>query len=180
MAKFVGLIRGINVGGNNLIKMADFRELLIELGLRNPKTLLQSGNFVFESSGIAADLEKRIREGTVERFGVKTDFYVRSQDEWQEIISQNPYPDFAQEDPSHLLLYAFTESPSAEKAQAVHNVYSGPESFEIVGDYVYCTFPQGIGPSKLSALKEWKAFTVKGTGRNWNTVQKLKALLEEM
>lgn len=180
MAKFVGLIRGINVGGNNLIKMAEFRELLASLGLGRPQTLLQSGNFIFESSGIATDLEKCIREATAERFGVDTDFYVRSQDEWQEIIVQNPYPDFAQEDPSHMLVYAFTESPNAEKAQAVRNAYSGPESFEVVGEYVYCTFPQGIGPSKLSAMKEWKAFTAKGTGRNWNTVQKLKVLLEEM
>ena len=63
---FVGLIRGVNVGGKNLLKMADLREMLLEVGLLEPRTLLQSGNFVFRTeSALSSQLEDEDRKSVV-------------------------------------------------------------------------------------------------------------------
>ncbi|MBX3117578.1 MAG: DUF1697 domain-containing protein [Fimbriimonadaceae bacterium] len=180
VARFVGLIRGINVGGNNLIKMADFRAFLAEIGLTRAQTLLQSGNFVFKTeTGSTAELEELLRTEASQRLSLNVQFYVRSEWEWMQMIGANPFPDSAKDDPSHLLVFTFVEPPSEEAIQEIREVYSGPESYKLVGGYLYACFPVGIGVSKLSEHKLWKKLTAQATGRNWNTVLKLAALMGE-
>ena len=72
MTTYVGLLRGINVGGHNRVAMADLRRLCERLGLEDVRTLLQSGNVVFRSAGEdASALEARLEQETAKRLGVK-------------------------------------------------------------------------------------------------------------
>src|SRR5262245_46061799 len=104
MAVYVALLRGINVGGHNRLAMADLRALADRLKLNNPRTLLQSGNLLFESSGTtSAKLEESLENATKSQFGMAIDFVVRSNKEIRKAIAANPFTQIAVDDPSHLV-----------------------------------------------------------------------------
>jgi uncharacterized protein (DUF1697 family) len=176
----IALLRGVNVGGNNLIKMADLTALLPQIGLEEGKTLLQSGNVVFRSEGKSSrELEELLERKVESRLGLRTQFMVRSVKEWDEVIAANPFVDEAETDPSHLLV-VFMKQPCEEGSlEAVRAAYSGPEKFALVKGCLYVVFPIGIGDSKLSAFTPWKKLAGAGTARNWNTVLKLAASCRE-
>ena len=93
MTTYIGLLRAINLGAYNKIKMADLRQLLVDLGLEDPKTLLLSGNVVFGSpSQPPAKLERLLQDATAKQLGVTTDIFVRTAKEWNAIVEANPFP----------------------------------------------------------------------------------------
>jgi len=93
MAACIALLRAVNLGSHNKVAMADLRELLSELGLKNPQSLLQSGNLVFDAKARStAQLEKLLETGAAKRLGLSTGFYVRTGAEWQQVIADNPFP----------------------------------------------------------------------------------------
>jgi uncharacterized protein (DUF1697 family) len=180
MGKHIALLRGINVGGRNMIPMADLRAHLETLGLTAVQSLLQSGNVVFESgrrSGAA--LEQLLEKETATHFGVAVDYMVRTSPEWQTVIARNPFPDEAERDPSHLLVMFHKEAPSAAHVAALQAAIRGREMLRADGKHVYVVYPDGIGTSKLTGNLIEKKLGLRGTGRNWNTVLKLAALAAE-
>ena len=79
MTTWIALLRAVNVGGRNLVRMADLRDLLAASGYHDAQTLLQSGNLVFRGQGrSAAELEAVLERATQKRLGVDTDYFVRS------------------------------------------------------------------------------------------------------
>ena len=93
MPTYIALLRGINVGGHNMVAMQELRKLCERLGLENVRTLLQSGNVVFESaSSDAAALEAKLEQETAKRLGVKPAYFVRTADEWASLVKRNPFP----------------------------------------------------------------------------------------
>ena len=105
MAAHIALIRGINVGGHNRIAMADLRGLLADLGFAGARSLLQSGNLVFnrEGSSSGAELEALFETQAVKHLDLRADFLVRTAREWARVVKHNPFPEAAERDPSHLL-----------------------------------------------------------------------------
>lgn len=180
MTSYVALLRGINVGGNKKIKMAELREQLADLGLTDVKTLLQSGNVVFRSEETSGSrLEKLLTEETEKRLGVRCDYYVRNAKEWEAIVAANPFPAMAKEDPSHLLVVVTAAEPVAKDVEAVQAAIKGPEVIGIGPQCLYITFPDGIGTSKIDRVPGYNKLQAKGTGRNWNTVLKIGELLKQ-
>ncbi len=158
--------------------MAGLREMLAELDLGNPRTLLQSGNAVFESSKAAAALERLLEKATAMRFGLVTEFFVRTAREWHAAVEANPFPREAKDEPGRLLLMPLKDVPTAERLERLRAAIKGRERVAIHGRHAYLVYPEGVGRSKLTnALIESRLGT-RGTGRNWNTVQKLATLLE--
>ena len=97
MGTFIILLRGINVGGNNLVSMAELKAFLAICGMADGKTLLQSGNAVARGESRSnGDLEQKLAQEAERRLKIRTDFFVRTLEEWTEIIGQNPFPDHAQ------------------------------------------------------------------------------------
>ena len=93
MAKFVAVLRAINLGAHNRIAMADLRDMCGKIDLEDAKTLLVSGNLVFESRlGSSEKLERLLEGASTKHLGVTTDYFVRSAREWQAIIDANPFP----------------------------------------------------------------------------------------
>src|SRR5438067_3362090 len=128
MSIHVALLRGINVGGHNLIAMADLRNLLGDLGFTDVKSLLQSGNVVFKSARrTAAGLERLLETQTAERLGASADFIVRSASEWEEIVARNPFAKEAKDDPSHLLVMFLKTAPAEKDVSALRASITGPE-----------------------------------------------------
>jgi uncharacterized protein (DUF1697 family) len=168
----------VNVGGQNRVAMADLRELAADLGFRNAQTLLQSGNLVFEADDSGADLETLLESETSKRLGVETDFFVRSADEWRQMVDDNPFPDEAKDDPGHLLVMPLKSPPAPNRVEALQESIKGREVVRSGGGHVYLVYPDGIGRSKLTAQRIEKALGARGTARNWNTALKLMALAD--
>lgn len=177
MSIHIALLRGINVGGHNLVAMADLRELLAGLGFTEARSLLQSGNLVFQSDQLTgAALEKLLEEETAQRLEVTADYIVRSAAEWAKVVARNPFPKEAKNAPSHLVVMFLKDAPPAQNVVALQTASKGPENFRCDGKHLYVVYPEGIGRSKLSGLLIEQKLGTRGTGRNWNTVRKLAAL----
>lgn len=169
MKTWIALLRGINVGGNNRVKMAELRAMLLEMGFEEPQTLLQSGNVTFRSHEEGGVLEARLEAETERVLGVRCDYMVRSAEEWDRMIAANPFPEDADRDPAHLLAVLFKKHPPAETVATLRRKAVADERLEEVGGTLYVYFPNGIGTSKIGAIAG-------GTGRNWNTVLKLATM----
>jgi uncharacterized protein (DUF1697 family) len=179
MAIHVALLRGINVGGRNLVAMSALCDLLGALGFAGAKSLLQSGNLVFESdTRTAAELERLLEVETAQRLDVTAEYLVRSAEEWGTLVARNPFPGEAKRDPSHLLVMFMKTAPRARDVQALQAAVQGPERIRWAGKQLYVVYPEGIGRSKLTSILIERKLGVRGTGRNWNTVLKLAALCE--
>ena len=176
----VALLRAVNLGPHGKIAMADLRALMTELGLRDGKTLLASGNMVFHGGArTGAALEHQLEAETKKRFGLATDFFVRSAAEWSAVVDANPFVHEARKDPSHLVTIFLKEPVKPTAVAALQAAIAGRELVRSQGTAareVYITYPDGIGNSKVTATLIEKKLGTSGTGRNWNTVRKLQAL----
>jgi uncharacterized protein (DUF1697 family) len=179
MAFQIAILRGINVGGHNKVAMSDLRELCEGLGLADAKTVLQSGNLVFQSkrlTGLA--LESLLERETAKRLAVSADYLVRSLAEWEQVISRNPFPKAAKDDPSHLVVMFLKTAPLAERVEVLRASIKGPEIIQSDEKQLYVVYPAGIGQSKLTGSLIEQKLQTRGTARNWNTILKLLSLCE--
>src|SRR2546423_558715 len=135
----IALLRGVNVGGNKMIAMADLREIASRLGLEEAKTLLQSGNLIFRSNKSPAALEALLARE------IDAEIFVRSAQEWRDIVAGNPFTEEAQRDPGHLLVMALKKSADAKAL-----VMPGREVARGNGRHLYLYYPDGAGTSKLT------------------------------
>src|SRR6059036_1156463 len=90
MARYVALLRGINVGGNNIIRMADLRACLEADGFDDVRTYIQSGNVVFTASGSAATLTARLERTLSKEFGYEATVAVRTARQFRAIVDAAP------------------------------------------------------------------------------------------
>lgn len=179
MPKQIALLRAINVGGRNLIAMAELRELFESLGFTGVKSLLQSGNVVFESASKSdASLERRLEVETEKCFGVAADYIIRAAGEWEKIIANNPFKQEAKNDPGHLLTVCLKSEPDPMNLKALQAAIKGPEYVQLISKHLYAVYPAGIGRSKLTMTLIEKSLGVRGTGRNWNTMLKLAEMVK--
>lgn len=177
MTVHVALLRGINLAGYKRVSMAELRDLVGDLGLSDARTLLQSGNLVFRSRGRKpAALEKLLESETEQRLGVRTEFFVRTAEQWREIVAGNPFEEEARRDPSHLLVMCLKAVPRAGAVESLRAAIRGRETVRGSGREAYFVYPDGIGRSRLTSAVIEKQLGTSGTARNWNTVLKLAAL----
>ena len=175
---YVALLRAINLAGRAAVAMSDLRDLFTALGFSGVRTVLQSGNVVFRGSARSiATVERTLEAETVKRLGVQTDFFVRNAAEWQRLVVHNPFRKEALSDPGRLLAVVLKRAPAQRDIDALQAVIKGREIVRAGDKHAYIVYPDGVGRSRLtSALIEQKLGT-RGTGRNWNTVLKLAALV---
>lgn len=179
MPTYVGVLRAINLGSFNKIKMSDLKAMLERLGFEDPKTLLLSGNIVFKSAIASAEkIEQTLEVASTKHLKVTTDYFVRTAAEWQAMIAANPFPKEAKSAPDRLLMMTLRDAPSPAQVKALQGSITGGEIVKAKGKYAYFLYPDGIGRSKLTIQKIEKALGTRGTGRNWNTVLKLGELAQ--
>jgi uncharacterized protein (DUF1697 family) len=177
MSLHVALFRGVNVGGHQLVAMADLRERFARLGLGGARTLLQSGNVVFESEGrTAAELEALLDREAARGLGLTTTCHVRTAREWRSVIADNPFPAAAREDPGRLIALFVRRAPAPGALRALRAAIVDREEVRAVGRQLYLTYPDGIGRSRLTPAIIDAKLGERGTARNWNTVLKVGAL----
>jgi len=171
------LLRAVNVGGNAKVPMADLRAMAEKIGLKNARTLLASGNLIFYAgSRTPAAGEELLEAACARTFGLKTEIYVRTHAELEKILGRNPFKNEAKDDPSHLLVLFMREAPAAKAFTTLQDWIKGREQVRGDGKHAYIVYPDGIGDSKLTPAVIERHLGCAGTARNWNTVNKLRAL----
>jgi uncharacterized protein (DUF1697 family) len=176
MPSFVALLRAVNVGGTSKAPSAALKAAAEGIGLQAVQPVLQTGNLVFLADAEPEALEKQLEQAFRDQLGLKTEVMVRDSAEWSAILAANPFPDEAESDPSHLLVMVMKREPFEDGVKALQ-AHPGPERIEARGRELYIVYPEGIGRSKLNSAAAWKKLGCQGTGRNWNTMLKLAALL---
>jgi uncharacterized protein (DUF1697 family) len=174
----IALLRAVNVAGHGGVAMASLRLFFSDLGFAGARTLLQSGNVVFDGDRDGPALEQRLESEAAKRLGLRTTFFVRTAVEWNALIAENPFSDEAERDPSHLVAVCLKATPTKAAVAALQAAIKGPEVVRVGRRHVYITYPAGIGKSRLTAAVIEKALGSAGTARNWNTVLKLGAAVK--
>jgi uncharacterized protein (DUF1697 family) len=178
MTTFVALLRGINVGKAKRVSMAELRALLSGLGYTGVATLLNSGNAVFRAArGAPAKHAADIATAISTRLGIDVTVIVKSASDLAAVIAENPIKAKAEEHPR--LLVAFVQDARAlSSLEAIKPLVVARERFSVGRNAAYLLCATGILESKA-----WEALVGKtgrsATTRNWATVLKLKALVDE-
>lgn len=178
MTRYICLLRGVNLGGNNMIAMAALKAHLAKKGYRDIQTVLQSGNVILSAATkSAAVLESHLEAEIEKKFKLTIDLHVRTGDEWRTLIERNPFPAEAQTNPSAFLVTCFRKPLDPEAVKALRSGIEQIKGRELVhadGRHLYMYFPDGYGASRTRPLVDRKLPA--GTARNWNTVVKLGTL----
>jgi uncharacterized protein (DUF1697 family) len=173
------MLRGVNVGGHNMIKMDALRALYESLKLRNPQTYIQSGNIVFQTE--ASDLPKlakKIEDAIKRQFGFRPPVILRTASELRDAIARNPFEKRPGIDPAKLLVAFLTADPAPEARYKLLAIECEPEELRFSGRELYIYFPNGQGRAALKWAHVDKALKLAYTGRNWNSVTKLLEIAE--
>ncbi len=179
MAVVISLLRGVNVGGHNKVKMEALRALYASLGLLDAVSYVQSGNVVFRSGEKNLPrLAKRIEDGIENHFGFRPCVIVRTSSELRAVIAANPFAKRRGIEPNRLLVTFLARDPAPEARAKALQIEAGPEELHFGGREFYIYFPNGMARPKLNWLAVEKILKVPGTGRNWNTVTKLLQIAE--
>jgi uncharacterized protein (DUF1697 family) len=174
MPVVISMLRGVNVGGHNRIKMDALRALYESLKLRNPQTYIQSGNVIFETRhDDLARLSAQIQKGIETTFGFRPEVILRTTAELRDVIARNPFSKRRNIDPSRLLVSFLASEPDAEGRENVLSIKTDPEEFRIDGRELYIYFPNGMARPKFSLAAAERILKISGTGRNWNSVTKM-------
>ena len=175
------MLRGVNIGGHNQIKMDALRALYESLGLRTPQTYIQSGNVIFrtEERNLVA-LAERIRDGIEQSVGFRPNVILRTASELKDVIARNSFASQPGVDPSKLVVIFLSGVPDAEARRAVLGIKVDPEELRIEARELYVYFLNGQARTKFPAALIEKTLRTPCTGRNWNTVTKLLEIAERL
>jgi uncharacterized protein (DUF1697 family) len=183
MPVLIALLRGVNVGGHNKIKMEALREICVSMKCETPQTLLQSGNVVFRCrGGNPAALCKSLESTIEKKLGFRPGVLIRTVPEMREVIARNPFAKRSGIDPSKLVVAFLRAEPGAQARKELLAMDIAPEELHSIGHELYIYFSNGQARPRLSWQKTDKILggCAPGTARNWNTVTKLLALAESL
>ncbi|SRR5258708_6501007 len=174
MTAIIAMLRAVNVGGHQKIKMDELRALCASLKLGDPRTYVQSGNVVFTTAERdLTKLAKGIEDAIERKSGFRPDVILRTAAEMQGVVARNPFAKRKDVEPNKLLVMFLSRDPGPEARAQVLKIKTEPEEFRIDGRELYIYFPNGQGRTKMSWAVVNKALGVPGTGRNWNSVMNL-------
>lgn len=181
MTTYIALLRAINVGGHRKIKMKDLRGMFNSMGFKNVKTYIQSGNVIFSTS--ETDMEKLagfIETEIESRFGHDVPVMIRTQRQFEKLILRNPF-EGREKDPFRLYVTFFRETPPDEKQNELMDLSSDTEIFEFTDGELFSLINKKSGKKEMFSNNfVEKVCGISGTSRNWNSVNKILDLVNEI
>ncbi|HMQ02969.1 MAG TPA: DUF1697 domain-containing protein [Pyrinomonadaceae bacterium] len=184
MRRYVALLRGINVGGNTMIKMEELRALFEALRFENVASYINSGNLAFDvvssphvSKSPTPDLTlaDQIESAIQKTFGKAVPVMVRDQPHIQTVLDSNPFAGQFESHKEMHVLFLKAEMPADKQNELLAN-QTKDERFAIVGREIYCHLKLGVAESLLGRGLIEKKLKIAVTARNWRTVQRLAEL----
>jgi uncharacterized protein (DUF1697 family) len=175
---FVAFLRGINVGSARKLPMAELRALCAKRGLERPETYIQSGNLVVDADSDADGLRILLEKEIKSQFGFGIDVVVRTARAWEKYINVNPFADEANISPNKLHLYLSRDRLRSGAARMLEQRAQSGERMRVAGAALWIDYgAKGVAGSKLTPTLIDKACGSPTTGRNWNTVLKIRAMI---
>jgi uncharacterized protein (DUF1697 family) len=177
---YVALLRGINVGGQKLIKMKELARIFTDAGLKNVRTYIASGNVIFESgSANKAALNRRIEKALQQTLGYEVTVVLRTLSEIESIVKRNPFKKYEASKDVMLCVVFLANEPKTKPKLPLVSMTDNLEVFE-VAEGMACVvlrrkktgwfgFPNNFVEKQLS---------VAGTTRQWRSVTKLLKFAE--
>lgn len=179
MNSYVALLYSIVLGEGRRVVMADLRAMAEHLGCVAPRTLVATGNLVFDAPETPpAEIEAKLESAFAATFGRHVDIIVRSADDWLQLAAGNPFATAAEDDPTHVHVRVMRAPLSRAVLDDLRAYCSNGERVERVGGDLWVDFQGQASESKLLGALTTKRLGV-GTMRNWNTVRRLGAMLAQ-
>jgi uncharacterized protein (DUF1697 family) len=171
--RYVALLRGINVGGNNLLPMKELARLFETAGCVDVATYIQSGNVIFDATAkLARAIPTAIPAAIRTRFRIDVPVLVRSAAALEAVVAGNPYPDATE----MLYVMFLADAPAAARVAALDPARSPGDTYVVRGQEIYLSLPGGGARSKLTSAYFDSKLATTTTTRNWRTTLKLAAL----
>lgn len=175
MKTYIALLRGINVGGNHSLPMKSLKSLLEDLGARDARTYIQSGNAAFEASASdAKSLAERLSSAIETAHGFRPRVWLLERSELARAAEENPFPEAVAE-PKSLHLGFLLSEPKKPDIAGIEALQAQSERCRLIGKTFFLHAPDGIGRSKLAEKME-RLLGEPMTARNWRTVEKILEL----
>lgn len=172
--KYIALLRGINVGGKNKIKMVELKNMFESLNYKNVRTYIQSGNVIFDyditdTIKLANSIENKINE----IFGLLVKIIIRTDEEFRNIVKNNPFVNESniELDKLHVIFMLDKLETDAELLLSIKKEKNEKYSINSREIYLYC--PNGYGKTKLNNAMFEKKFNTVSTTRNWKTINNI-------
>jgi len=170
----IALLRGINIGKNKRVPMADLRALCEDLGYGDVQTLLNSGNVIFSAPRADAKAAARIQKEIASQIGVSCRVVVITAAELDEIIAENPFVEH-DTNPSLFQVTVLVNKADRSRVETLVKQDWGAERLGVGKHAAYVWCPNGSLESKpMIAIAKLLGDAV--TSRNWATITKLHAL----
>jgi uncharacterized protein (DUF1697 family) len=173
---WVALLRGINVGGRNMVPMAGLRTVFEDAGAAEVTSYIQSGNLVFahalsDRAALAAQLEQALRD----TFGVRSTVVLRRFVEIARVARATPFG--ADNSQTHVVFLERKPKPEAVRNSATLEI--APDEVKVVGSEAFLHYRHGVSGSRLTGAVLERRLGVSGTARNWRTVTRLAELADQ-
>ncbi|HEV7318909.1 MAG TPA: DUF1697 domain-containing protein [Ensifer sp.] len=178
MNSYVALLYSIVLGAGRRVVMADLRQMAEELGYCSPRTLVATGNLVFEAGQTSVrDLETPLEQAFSRTFGRHVDIIVRSGGCWQKLAASNPFRDEGEQDATQVHVRVMRDPLTETALSGLQRYCIAGERLAIVDGDLWVHFPGKASESKLLGAMTTKRLGV-GTFRNWNTVKGVAGMLQ--
>lgn len=176
---YIALLRGINVGGKNMIKMADLVKSFEALGFSNVKTYVQSGNVIFHYDCTDMLILRTMMEDKIcQSFGLSIKVILRTYDELINIIKNNPFVKEQNMELDKLYVTLLSEKVDHDKITSLDMNKEENAEYVFISDEIYLYCPNGYAQTKLNNNVFEKKLKVSATTRNWKTMNRLLELSE--
>ena len=169
----VSLLRGINVGGHNLVPMARLRAIYEGLHCQHVHTYLQSGNVVYLRAKAPTSVEAEVEAAIRDELDLDVRVIGRTHSDLARIVAVDPFPEA---EPAQRLVLFLASEPAAAVAREMGEVTVDRDRAVLIGQEFHLHCPDGIGRTKLTAMLSDRRLGMAATGRNWRTVTQLLAL----
>jgi uncharacterized protein (DUF1697 family) len=177
-AHWVALLHSIVLGPGRRVVMSELRDMAENLGLERPRTLVATGNLVFEAAGAEARaLERRLEPAFAARFGRHIDIVVRSAEGWRRLVAGNPFREAAEAAPTRVHVRVMRDPLDPAVAARLTGHAAEGERLAVVEGDLWLHLPRGVAASRLVAAVTPARAGI-GTFRNWNTVRRLGTMLD--
>ena len=178
MFQYIAFLKGINVGGKNIVKMSDLTNFLSSNNYYNVKTYIQSGNIIFETKSTERNqIKKDITRLILKEFNIETCTILLTSNELISILEYNPFLNIENYN-SKFLYFTFLNESINQNPITDDNKYS-PDEFKIDNNCIYVYCPTGYGKTKLTNTFFEKKLKCNATTRNLNTLNSINQLVKK-
>lgn len=180
MKSYIALLRGINVSGQKLIKMADLKVVLEGNGFQNVATYIQSGNIIFDAPETSEkELALRLSNVIADHYHFSVPVLLLDQKALQSIIANTPFLTAIAVELKQLYVAFLSDTPLAAAIPVLQSAAIAPDLFSIDGKTVYIRYLTSAGVSKLTNKLIENKLQCDSTMRNWKTTVVLSEMLSK-